>query len=197
MLVLFSCTPEGGYTDDFIGVIEIHEEITYIHLPNIGLVVVPESESTYFIDPNRGEERDYQLQEGDLASMAFLKTEDLTYINEGTPKTFKEPATIISVYGTNSQNVRLVEVEDGYLFTLHYESEFDSIEVGGYVYSYEFKRFDNGGIGDVFYRQYLVSEITPSYLWINVPNDQIEDLLRRLEYEGLTFSSKLSNLPIN
>jgi len=88
LFLLASCTPKGGYTDSYNGLIVSEEGTRYIWIPEIGNVVLPYSDRTTFVDS----EEQYELQVGDWVSIVFWKNVDEVYIVGEEEKSFVSDA---------------------------------------------------------------------------------------------------------
>jgi hypothetical protein len=199
LIPLTSCgPPEGGYTDSFVGVVKLNEgEPTSVLIPNIGLVELPESDSTYFFN-QFGEDYEYELQPGDLVGISMSKRKDRDYFEFGEGIRFKDKAIIISVYYERSQGVGF-EVSDDqhYLFGIHRNEELDNLEAEDFVFVYK-KFYEQGNMYERLVTAYRVKAIDDDLVWLKIPHSMIEPILQGYPTEQyLFYDSPLTSTFLN
>ena len=188
VIPLTSCgPPEGGYTDSFVGVLKLNEgEPTSVLIPNIGLVELPESDSTYFLN-QFGEDYEYELQHGDLVGISMSKRKDKDYFEFGERIRFKDKAIIISVYYERSQGVGLEVLDDQYyLFGIHRYDELINLELEDFVFVYK-KFYEEGSMYERLLTAYRVKAIDDDLVWLQIPNSMIEPILQGYPNEQYLF----------
>ncbi len=199
LIPLTSCgPPEGGYADSFVGVVKLNEgEPTSVLIPNIGLVELPESDSTHFLN-QFGYEYDYEVQHGDLVNILMSKRKDKDYFDFGEVIRFKDTARSISVYYERSQGVGLEVLDDQfYLFGIHRYDELINLEFENFVFVYK-KFYEQENMYVRLLTAYRVKAIDDDLVWLQIPNSTIEPILQGYPTEQyLFYDSPLTSTFLN
>lgn len=187
IFLLSSCTPKGGYTDSYNGLIVSKEGTQYIWIPEIGNVLLPYSDRTTLVDS----EEQYELKVGDWVSITFWKNEDEVYIIGDDEKSFVSDAASISVSDSRGHNISIIEVDQNVELTIDLIDELYPFEVSDSVYLFHYDRNDNGDMSLSYYTNYTVINKTEEQITFLIPVSEVGYFMENFLFEGFEFGDSI------